>query len=232
MTTVLFWDIDGTLLTTARGGIHAWEEAVQEQVGNPVDLTRFQTAGLTDVEIARRLAALYEIDPARSENLVRAYERHLPHSLGRRTGAVLPNVRSILERLRGRSDVYSALLTGNTRAGAAAKLRHYALAEFFEGHGGAFADEADDRAAIARDAIAQARGILGSVAPDLVYVIGDTPHDIACGKAIGARVLAVATGGYTEEQLRSCDPWLVLPSLPEPDAFLSRLGLSLSLESV
>jgi phosphoglycolate phosphatase len=145
---------------------------------------------------------------------------------------VLPNVRPILERLRGRSDVYSALLTGNTRAGAAAKLRHYALAEFFEGHGGAFADGADDRAAIARDAIALARGILGVVSPDRVYVIGDTPHDIACGKAIAGRVIAVATGGYTVEQLRSCNPWLVLPALPEPDAFLSRLGLSPSLESV
>lgn len=232
MTTVLFWDIDGTLLTTARAGIHAWEEAVQEQIGRPVDLTGFQTAGLTDVEIARRLAAMHQIDPAHSEDLVRAYERRLPHSLNRRAGAVLPNVRPILERLRSRSDVYSALLTGNTRAGAAAKLRHYALAEFFEGHGGAFADGAHDRAAIARDAIAQARGVLGVVSPDRVYVIGDTPHDITCGKAIGARVIAVATGSYTEEQLGNCNPWLVLPSLPEPDAFLSRLGLSPSLESV
>ena len=230
MTTVLFWDIDGTLLTTARAGVYAWAEAVEEQAGHPVDLSGFQTAGLTDVEIARQLGARSELDQASTEALLRNYERRLPQSLTRRTGGVLPNVRPILERLRGRTDVYSGLLTGNTRAGAAAKLRHYGLAEFFEG--GAFADGAVDRPAIARDALAQARKILGLIEPDRVYVIGDTPHDVACGKAIGARVVAVATGGYSLEQLRATDPWWLLPSLPEPEVFLPRLGLSLSLESV
>jgi phosphoglycolate phosphatase-like HAD superfamily hydrolase len=230
MTTVLFWDIDGTLLTTARAGIYAWEEAVAEQVGQPVDLSGFQSAGLTDVEIARRLAATHGIEPSKAGELLESYERRLPGSLGRRAGTVLPNVRPILERLRGRPDVHSALLTGNTRRGAAAKLRHYGLAEFFEG--GAFADGTDDRASIARSALSQARGIVGMTSPDRVYVIGDTPHDVACGKAIGARVVAVATGGYSLEQLRTTEPWWLLPSLPEPEVFLPHLGLSLSLESV
>jgi phosphoglycolate phosphatase len=230
MTTVLFWDIDGTLLTTARAGVHAWAEAVEEHVGRAVDLSGFQTAGLTDVEIARRLGASYGIEPARAESLLRSYERRLPESLGRRSGSVLPNVRAILERLRGRGDIYSGLLTGNTRAGATAKLRHYGLAEFFEG--GAFADGTDDRASIARGAFAEAQRILGRVSPDRVYVIGDTPHDVACGKAIGARVVAVATGGYSLEQLGATEPWWLLPSLPGPEIFLPRLGLSFSLESV
>jgi phosphoglycolate phosphatase len=230
MTTVLLWDIDGTLLTTARAGIHAWEEAVAERFGHPVDLSDFQTAGLTDVEIARRLAANHGLSPAVAERLLQSYERRLPECLGRRTGAVLPNVLPILERLRGRSDVHSTLLTGNTRSGAGAKLRHYGLAQFFEG--GAFADGADDRATIARTALAQAHRLLGTVSPEQVYVIGDTAHDVACGKAIGARVVAVATGGYTLEQLRATDPWWLLPALPAPDHFLDRLGLSPSLESV
>lgn len=230
MTTVLFWDIDGTLLTTARAGIYAWEEAVTEQVGQPVDLSGFQTAGLTDVEIARRLAVTHGIEASNAAELLGSYERRLPGALGRRAGTVLPNVRAILERLRGRPDVYSALLTGNTRSGAAAKLGHYGLAEFFEG--GAFADGTDDRTSIARSALSQARGIVGMTSPDRVYVIGDTPHDVACGKAIGARVVAVATGGYSLEQLQTTEPWWLLPSLPEPEVFLPHLGLSLSLESV
>jgi phosphoglycolate phosphatase len=230
MTTVLFWDIDGTLLTTARAGIRAWEEGVAERVRKPVDLSEFQTAGLTDIEIARRLAATHGLDPAGADGLLRSYEKYLPESLGTRTGTVLPNVLPILERLRGRSDVHSALLTGNTRSGAAAKLRHYGLAQFFED--GAFADGADDRATIARTALTQARQIVGTVSPEQIYVIGDTPHDVACGKAIGARVVAVATGGYTLEQLRATDPWWLLSSLPDPDQFLARLGLSPSLESV
>jgi phosphoglycolate phosphatase-like HAD superfamily hydrolase len=230
MTTVIFWDIDGTLLTTARAGIHAWEAAVEKRLGKPVDLSQFQTAGLTDVDISRKLAAAHQLDPALAFELLLTYENRLADCLARRTGSVLPNVRQILERLRRRSDVHSALLTGNTHAGAAAKLRHYGLAEFFEG--GAFADGAEDRASIARTALAQARSILGEVSPDRVYVIGDTPHDVSCGKAIGARVVAVATGGYTLDQLRLTEPWWLLASLPEPDVFLSRLGLSHSLESV
>jgi len=230
MTTVLFWDIDGTLLTTARAGVSAWADALAEQVGHPVDLSAFQTAGLTDVEIARRLGASHGLDPAATEGLLRGYERRLPESLTRRTGGVLPNVRAILERLRGRTDVYSGLLTGNTRSGAAAKLQHYGLAEFFDG--GAFADGMEDRPAIARDALAQARKIVGMISPDRVYVIGDTPHDVAGGKAIGARVIAVATGGYSLEQLRATDPWWLLSSLPEPEVFFRHLGLALSLESV
>jgi phosphoglycolate phosphatase len=230
MTTVIFWDIDGTLLTTARAGIHAWEDAVEKGIGKPVDLSQFQTAGLTDIDIALKLAALHGLDPAVAPELLVTYENRLPGCLARRTGAVLPNVRQILEQLRRRSDVHSALLTGNTRAGAAAKLRHYGLAEFFEG--GAFSDGAEDRATIARTALAQARSLLGEVSADRVYVIGDTPHDVSCGKAIGARVVAVATGGYTLEQLRATEPWWLVPSLPEPDVFLARLGLSLSLESV
>lgn len=230
MTTVIFWDIDGTLLTTARAGIHAWEAAVEAQIGQPADLSQFHTAGLTDVDISRRLAAEHRLGPAAAPQLLRTYESRLAGCLARRNGTVLPNVRPILERLRLRPDVHSALLTGNTRAGAAAKLGHYGLAEFFEG--GAFADGADDRVTIARAALAQARSILGEVGADRVYVIGDTPHDVSCGKGLGARVVAVATGGYSLEQLRSTEPWWLLPSLPEPDVFFQSLGLSLSVETV
>jgi phosphoglycolate phosphatase-like HAD superfamily hydrolase len=230
MRTVVFWDIDGTLLTTARAGVFAWEAAVAEQTGNPVDLSQFRTAGLTDVEIARQLAGRYDIPGERVLPLLHGYERHLPEMLGRRTGAVLPNVIPILDRLRDRPDVYSTLLTGNTCAGAAAKLRHYGLDTFF--NGGAFADGTEDRASIARAALTEARHIIGEVAPDRVYLIGDTPHDVACGAAIGARAIAVATGGYTEDELRATGAWWVLRCLPQPDEFLARLGISLSLESV
>jgi phosphoglycolate phosphatase len=57
-------------------------------------------------------------------------------------------------------------------------------------------------------------------------VIGDTPHDVSCGKAIGARTVAVATGpGYTLEELMAHDPWLALGALPDPPALASALGL-------
>jgi phosphoglycolate phosphatase-like HAD superfamily hydrolase len=137
---------------------------------------------------------------------------------------VLPNVRAILERLRSCPEVYSFLLTGNTRAGAKAKLSHYQLESFFSD--GAFSDDTADRPSIARNAMTLARSRFGPVRAERVFVVGDTPHDIRCGQAIGARVIAVATGGYSVEDLRPLEPWWLLEQLPGADAFLDRLGLA------
>jgi phosphoglycolate phosphatase-like HAD superfamily hydrolase len=225
LATVLFWDIDGTLLTTARAGILAWEGAIEETLGRPQDLTGFETAGLTDVQIAAQLLREYTVgaSPDGALAMLKAYERRLPSSLGTRVGRVLPHVRAILEALRRLPAVHSMLLTGNTSAGAAAKLRHYGLAEFFEN--GAFSDGTIDRPSVARNALALARRLVGEIAPEQVYVIGDTPHDIECGHAIGARVIAVATGVYSVDELSRHGPWWTIPQLPPAAEFISRLGL-------
>lgn len=130
-------------------------------------------------------------------------------------------MREILEHLRGRADVRSYLLTGNTRGGAHAKLTHFGLLEFFPD--GAFAEDASARATIAARALALARRA-APVADDRVYVIGDTPHDIECGRAIGARTIAVATGGYTLDELRAHDPWRAFEALPPVEAFMGLLA--------
>jgi phosphoglycolate phosphatase-like HAD superfamily hydrolase len=135
----------------------------------------------------------------------------------------LPNVREILDALRGRKDVYSMLLTGNTRAGAKAKLSYYGLAEYFRS--GGFSDTSPDRDVIAQQALAQARHLIGEIHPDNVYVVGDTPHDIRCAKAIAARSVAVATGRYSLPELQALEPWWAIEQLPPPEAFLGKLGL-------
>jgi phosphoglycolate phosphatase-like HAD superfamily hydrolase len=134
---------------------------------------------------------------------------------------VLPNVREILERLQEQPDVRSYLLTGNTRAGAQAKLTHYDLIHFFPD--GAFAEDTGDRASIARRALDLARRG-GAIADDGVFVIGDTPHDIDCATAIGARTLPVATGGYSMEELAAHQPWRLFNELPPPAEFLQMIG--------
>ncbi len=233
MTTVLFWDIDGTLLTTGRAGIFALEDAASEVIGTKVELSDLETAGLTDREIAATILKLYDgtPEPAKIERLLQLYGEYLPASLPRKQGTVLPGVREILDHLHQRTDVISMLLTGNIEAGAKAKLSYYGLDGYFTC--GAFSDQAEDRSAIARQARAIAEKIIGasrpssagSIAPDRLYVIGDTPHDIRCGKAIGARVVAVASGSYDLEELERHQPWWTVPCLPETTVFLQKIGL-------
>ena len=217
----LFWDIDGTLLTTGRAGIIAWERAAQEVFGRRVDFTKLHTAGLIDPEIAVTVSkhACAEPTDEQISRVLHLYEHYLPSCLPLRTGRVVPNVVEILEHLRRLSDVRYQLLTGNTRAGAAAKLNHYGLSTYFEG--GAFSDGClarEDVAVCAHKEIPHAHRDGCHI-----YVIGDTPHDLRCAAAIGARAIAVATGEYGIEELRAQGAWRALPQLPEPDAFVALL---------
>ena len=223
---VLLWDIDLTLLSTARAGIFALEDAAREVLGADPDYSELKTAGLTDSQIARMLMEHHGVEesPEKVGAFLRAYESRLPARLPERQGRVLDGVREILDDLRGRQGVHSLLLTGNTEAGAAAKLAHYGLDGYFEN--GAFCLDMDDRGAIARRALDVAGQALGG-APDLdrTFVIGDTPHDVAAGKAIGARTIAIASGVVTADELTRHDPWLVWERLPAPDEFAQALGL-------
>src|SRR5687767_13843723 len=145
---VLFWDIDGTLLTTGRAGVPAWEDAVREVVGHDFELSRFRIAGLTDYQIAvltfESLGMVVDEDTIR--RMVRRYEELLPAALPLKQGRVPANVRETLELREGRVDVRSYLLTGNTRGGARAKLTHDDLFRYFPD--GAFDEDAGGRSLI------------------------------------------------------------------------------------
>ncbi|MBK8870030.1 MAG: haloacid dehalogenase-like hydrolase [Elusimicrobia bacterium] len=219
----LLWDIDGTLLHTGRAGIFALEDAARDVLGVYVDFSELSTAGLTDVEIAVGIVrqAGRVPDSEIVDRFLRVYERHLPMALPKRKGEVLPGVKEILDRSLQREDVFSILLTGNTHAGAQAKLSYYGLSHYFSD--GAFSDGTPDRRSIARRALDLVRGRWPNVGLNRVFVIGDTPHDIHCANAIGVRTIAVATGQYGESDLRALNPWWVLPSLPSQDVFFRHI---------
>jgi phosphoglycolate phosphatase len=226
VTTVLLWDIDGTLLTTARAGVFALEAALLELHGREPDLQGLPTGGLTDAQVAALCLESIgaEATDAAVDTFLRSYESHLPECLHRRHGHVLAGVREILDDLATDPGVASLLLTGNTPAGARAKLAHYGLWEFF-GEGGFFCSGLGERAEIARRAAARAHELLAGDAAARIYVIGDTPHDVECGKAIEARTVAIASGPYSIDELANTDPWLVLPALPPPRALRKLLGI-------
>jgi phosphoglycolate phosphatase-like HAD superfamily hydrolase len=220
VTIALFWDIDGTLLSTARAGVFSLEDALERVSGIHATLAELETAGFTDYAIAEN--ALRSVgNPAEEETvreLLRIHGEQLGAYLGRREGQVMPEVRENLEQLAGREDVVNLLLTGNIESGAWAKLAHYDLDRFFAG-GGAFCDGPGERVEIARRAAA----LCGEV--EQTYVIGDTPHDIAAGDAIGARTIAVATGSYDVDELARHGAWRVFERLPEPARFIGVVGL-------
>jgi phosphoglycolate phosphatase-like HAD superfamily hydrolase len=219
---LLFWDIDGTLLTTGRAGIIAWEDACRAVTRQALDFQQLKTDGLTDHQVA--MAIMEQARHASTDEdlrrLVSCYEERLPERLHERKGRVLEGVREALDHFRAcRPEIHSMLLTGNTEAGARAKLTHYGLAEFFEG--GAFSIDAGPRAAIASRALQTVRGNFPNenIEAQHVFVIGDTPHDIACAKAIGARAIAVATGVYSASDLRAYGAWRVFNRVPPPHEF-------------
>lgn len=223
--TLLLWDIDGTLLSTARAGIRAWEDAVKAVLGRTVDLSDSFTAGLTDWMIARGLVAQFGT-PAGSElewQLIDEYTASLPRRLEERRGGVLPNVVAALEALTATGRVRNVLLTGNARAGARAKLASYDLDHWFDD--GGFCDDGFERVTIGRCILGRVAEGPEAIGRQRTFVIGDTPLDIACGHELGVRVIAVATGGHSLGELSQHDPWWAVDELPPPPELLSRLDL-------
>ena len=217
---VLFWDIDGTLITTGKAGVPAWETAVRELTGREFQLSSIRIAGLSDYLIAMRTFELLDLEATteRIDSLVRRYEELLSVTLPQRQGRVLPNVREILEHTTSRADLRSYLLTGNTRGGARAKLAHYDLWKYFPD--GAFAEDTGERASIAARAVELARRN-GPLSDERLFVIGDTPHDVHAANASGALTIAVAKGGYSRQELEPHQPWRVFDELPDVGEFLT-----------
>jgi phosphoglycolate phosphatase-like HAD superfamily hydrolase len=182
---------------------------------------------MTDFSIAAEIIETLAGRPAtaaETAKLAKRYEELLPHHLAEREGRVLPCVKEILEAVHSRSDIKSLLLTGNSRIGAEHKLRKYGLAHYFDFDSSAFCNCHLTRDEVASVALAAASSM--ELADSLsVFVIGDTPNDIRCGKLIGAYTVGVATGSYDVRQLQDCRPWWALERLPAADEFLAKLEL-------
>jgi phosphoglycolate phosphatase-like HAD superfamily hydrolase len=219
---VVYWDIDGTLLSTARAGVPALEDGAESVVGRRPDLSGLRTSGMTDRMIARAILESMGHDnaPESEARLLSAYTTALPGRLHEKQGEVLPGVVAALDGLRDRADVASVLLTGNMRAGAYAKLRHYGLWTYFST--GGFGEDGVDRADIGRAALARARERYGDVAASGT-LIGDTPYDVSAGAEIGLRVVAVASAAHPVAELAALNPWWVVDRIPTADDLMDRI---------
>jgi phosphoglycolate phosphatase-like HAD superfamily hydrolase len=220
MRKLLLWDIDGTLISTNRAGTLAILRALRETCGIEIKLDGRDLAGRTDPIIWRTVCQRYGIEdsPERRHEFYERYLEYLRAELLARGGRPHPGILEILEAVRLRSDLAQGLLTGNQRRGAEIKLTHFRLWHYFEF--GAFGPDGETRNHLGPHALREAYAKLGvEFRPEDTFVIGDTPHDIECGKVFGARTIAVATSGFSIEELASHQPDAVFPDLSDQAAF-------------
>jgi phosphoglycolate phosphatase-like HAD superfamily hydrolase len=222
---VFLFDIDGTLISSGGAGKAALEAALASEFGFREMVGQVQYSGRTDRAIIRDIFALHGIaeTPQTLRRLLGAYLGHLPGCLKKSDGKVLPGIAALLECLRGRPNAVVGLLTGNVRAGARLKLGHFNLFHHFAV--GGYGDHHLCRNDVAREALAEVRRHAnGSFHPNWMWVIGDTPLDVRCARAIGARVVAVGTGWHSMEELAAEKPDLLLTDLADPEPLLASCG--------
>lgn len=192
---ILFWDIDGTLMRTGKAGLRALARAAAELYGCRVDFAKIVTGGMTDCHIAAQIITQTTGSPAsleEAETLVRRYLELLPGYMDESRGGLIPPVPQLLQHIHGHSGFKSLLLTGNTAAGAKIKLAKFGIDHFFDFSASGFGDGCLDRSQVAENAVRAMRGIYPGVHPDDIFVIGDTPNDVRCGKLLGARKIGRA----------------------------------------
>jgi phosphoglycolate phosphatase-like HAD superfamily hydrolase len=226
---LVLFDIDGTLLLTAGAGRRAITRALAEQLGTEPDSSYVHFDGKTDPQIIGELleAAGSPSPPApgQVDALCTRYLELLKSELASTRGQtrLLPGIRALLERLDAEDGVVLGLLTGNLAAGADLKLRSAELDpdKFVVG---AFGSDSPRRQDLPGIAVCRAEPFFETRPHgEAVVIIGDTPADVSCGRAVDARAIAVATGSFSLKDLSAQEPYAAFLDLSETDRVLDAI---------
>jgi phosphoglycolate phosphatase len=219
---LVLWDVDGTLVDSARLGRDAFFEAFEKVTGAP-PRDMVPLAGRTDLEIAHDMLESSGVEAG--EDLLDRFEEALVESMAARheamraRGRALPGADAVLRRLQGEPGVVQSLLTGNVERNALVKLSAFGLARYLDFGSGAYGSDHRVRGelvAIARGRAEERHGL--RLEPRDVVLVGDTPLDVAAAREGGARAVGVATGPYGEAELVDAGADAVLSDLSDPDA--------------
>ena len=223
--TLLLFDIDGTLVRVNGAGRETIMKALSSLLNHPVTADGISFSRRTDPDILRSILRHNDL-PDRDAHVDAALEAYVEAMTGVLTPEdveVLPGVHSLLDHLADHPDVHLGLVTGNVEPIAYEKLGAHGLDDYFPV--GAFGSDHADRNKLPHIATRRAASHTGHDfhPAEQAVVIGDTPHDIECARAAGARVVGVCTGHYNHAELSPHDPDWLLDTLPAPESFLERL---------
>jgi phosphoglycolate phosphatase-like HAD superfamily hydrolase len=227
---LVLWDIDGTLVRAGEIAGKAFGRAVASVVGRAEHEIEFvPMSGKTDLQIAREMLLLAAVEDAAADEHVPTVIAHLEAELSaaeamlRENGYVLPGVVEILEVLDEDRDVHQTVLTGNTASNAKAKLDAFGLTRYLDLEVAAFGSDDADRRRLVPIALERARRRGLAIDPADAWIVGDSPNDLACARAGGARCVLVATGRPTFEELDALGADATLHDLADVEAVLSLL---------
>ncbi len=227
--TLVLFDIDGTILLTAGAGRRAITAALAEEVADPAPFERIRFDGKTDPQIVRELLELAghpgSDDLVFIDTLCRRYVHLLEDELRqpRTTTTVMPGILPLLDMLEARSSVVLGLLTGNVMEGATLKLAAAGIAPG-RFRVGAYGSDSAHRPDLPAIAARRAETHFGREPRGReVVIIGDTPADVTCGRAIAARAIGVATGAYSVELLAEAGAHATFPDLSDTSRVLEAI---------
>ncbi|MBW3614146.1 MAG: haloacid dehalogenase-like hydrolase [Actinobacteria bacterium] len=234
MKRLVLWDVDGTLVRLGRASRHPFQAALTNVLGRDLEAefhARVEMSGKTDPQIARELLLLAEVAEHQVDEDTAAVLEHLESELAAlahripEDGRVLPGIGELLERLHAEPLVVQSVLTGNLAANAAVKLGAFGLDRWLDLSIGAYGSDDADRThlvPVARRRAAEGHGM--EFPPESVWVVGDTPADLACARAGGAHCLLVATGRFPVRELTGLGADAVLEDLSDTELVVEILS--------
>jgi phosphoglycolate phosphatase-like HAD superfamily hydrolase len=220
--TTVLWDIDGTLVRSGGVAAGAFLDAVAEVTGVRPTAERRDYGGRLDPEIADMLLAAVGAKTTHVADVLEALQRLVAERLDelRAQTSTYPGVDALLAKLAG-AGVQQTVVTGNLAAIARHKLEAGGLIPPIELDFGGYGDSAPNRAAVAQVALDRLSAAGWHADLDEVWVVGDTPRDLSCARAIGVHCALVATGRTTVRELSGLGADIVLPDLSDPRPLLS-----------
>ncbi len=202
MSTLILWDIDGTLLLTGGAGKHAFNATFLKLYNEPDIWQNINPDGRTDFSLIRECyTKRLHREPTQNElwHIKDVYEAELKKYLNTaKSFRLMPHVETTLDKLSKKTDTHLGLATGNFKIASEHKLKRAGLHHFFKF--GGFGCDAEDRLALTQKALENGKILLGKN-PKHVILVGDTIHDVACGQKIGAKTIAVCTGSTPRQAL-------------------------------